>query len=64
MGVAKIIISFNTKGVNPNNRIHGTNNESSIGKRVTMGCIRMLNQDILILREIINGKKTKVILEQ
>jgi L,D-transpeptidase ErfK/SrfK len=36
--------------------IHGTNNPSSIGKDVSAGCVRMYNQDVLELAEIIpNG---------
>jgi lipoprotein-anchoring transpeptidase ErfK/SrfK len=30
-------------------RIHGTNDPSSIGKRVSSGCIRMLNEDVVDL---------------
>ena len=30
-------------------RIHGTNQPSSIGKRVSSGCIRMLNEDVIDL---------------
>lgn len=30
----------------PGYGIHGTNNPSSIGKRVSKGCIRMYNQDV------------------
>jgi lipoprotein-anchoring transpeptidase ErfK/SrfK len=30
-------------------RIHGTNNPSSIGKHVSSGCIRMLNEDVIDL---------------
>jgi lipoprotein-anchoring transpeptidase ErfK/SrfK len=30
-------------------RIHGTNDPSSIGKRVSSGCIRMLNEDVIDL---------------
>jgi lipoprotein-anchoring transpeptidase ErfK/SrfK len=30
----------------PHYGIHGTNNPSSIGKRVSQGCIRMYNQDV------------------
>jgi len=30
-------------------RIHGTNQPSSIGKRVSSGCIRMLNEDVVDL---------------
>lgn len=32
-------------------RIHGTNDPSSIGKRVSSGCIRMLNEDVVDLYE-------------
>lgn len=31
--------------------IHGTNNPSSIGKRVSKGCIRMYNRDVLELAQ-------------
>lgn len=30
-------------------RIHGTNEPQSIGKAVSSGCIRMLNQDVIDL---------------
>jgi len=30
-------------------RIHGTNKPSSIGQRVSSGCIRMLNEDVVDL---------------
>ncbi len=33
----------------PHYGIHGTNRPSSIGKRVSKGCIRMFNQDVLWL---------------
>ncbi|MCL6602890.1 MAG: L,D-transpeptidase [Paenibacillus sp.] len=33
----------------PHYGIHGTNNPSSIGKRVSRGCIRMYNADVLTL---------------
>jgi lipoprotein-anchoring transpeptidase ErfK/SrfK len=32
-------------------RIHGTNEPWSIGKAVSSGCIRMLNQDVMDLHE-------------
>ena len=63
MGAAKIIIEFENPDVNPLIRIHGTNEKDSIGKRVSSGCIRMLNDDILTLIEIINGKQTKFLFE-
>ena len=33
----------------PHYGIHGTNNPSSIGKAVSLGCIRMYNRDIEII---------------
>lgn len=33
--------------------IHGTNNPASIGKRVSHGCIRMYNQDVLKLANLV-----------
>ncbi|MCM3003129.1 L,D-transpeptidase family protein [Priestia koreensis] len=36
--------------------IHGTNNPSSIGKAVSLGCIRMYNKDVLELSSLVpNG---------
>jgi lipoprotein-anchoring transpeptidase ErfK/SrfK len=35
-------------------RIHGTNQPSSIGKRVSSGCIRMLNEDVIDLYARVN----------
>jgi lipoprotein-anchoring transpeptidase ErfK/SrfK len=64
MGAASIEIKFTTLGVNPLIRIHGTNDENSIGKKVTSGCIRLHNKDILALVDTIEGKKTKVIFEK
>jgi len=63
MGEVKFIINFKTSGINPVIRIHGTNDPSSIGKRITRGCIRLKNEDALYLADIIEGKKTKVIFE-
>ncbi|MFL6935217.1 MAG: L,D-transpeptidase, partial [Xanthobacteraceae bacterium] len=43
-------------------RIHGTNQPSSIGKRVSSGCIRMLNQDVIDLYSRVNiGTKVVVL---
>jgi lipoprotein-anchoring transpeptidase ErfK/SrfK len=36
-------------GQNPYFRIHGTNEPESIGKVVSSGCIRTLNQDVIDL---------------
>ena len=41
-------------------RIHGTNAPSSIGQRVSSGCIRMLNEDVTDLYERA-GIGTKVV---
>jgi lipoprotein-anchoring transpeptidase ErfK/SrfK len=37
----------------PHYGIHGTNNPSSIGKQVSLGCIRMYNEDVLELTELV-----------
>ena len=37
----------------PSYGIHGTNNPSSIGGRVSKGCIRMYNKDVLALARIV-----------
>jgi len=43
-------------------RIHGTNQPSSIGKRVSSGCIRMLNEDVIDLYNRVNiGTKVVVL---
>lgn len=43
-------------------RIHGTNNPDTIGERVSSGCIRMLNADVVDLYERINvGTKIVVL---
>ncbi len=33
--------------------IHGTNNPTTIGKRVSHGCIRMYNQDVILLAKLV-----------
>lgn len=60
MGSGRIRIAFNEKYANPVIRIHGTNNERSIGQNVTRGCIRMRNANILELIDIIEKKKVTV----
>jgi lipoprotein-anchoring transpeptidase ErfK/SrfK len=43
-------------------RIHGTNSPSSIGKHVSSGCIRMLNEDVIDLyRRVDVGTKVVVL---
>jgi hypothetical protein len=43
-------------------RIHGTNDPSTIGKRVSSGCFRMLNRDVVDLYARVNiGAKVVVL---
>jgi len=63
MGAVKIMLSFKTPGANPLVRIHGTNEPQSIGKRASSGCIRMHNDDVLALADMIKGKHTYVVFE-
>ncbi|GIQ70556.1 L,D-transpeptidase [Xylanibacillus composti] len=37
----------------PHYGIHGTNNPASIGKLVSLGCIRMYNQDVVALSRLV-----------
>lgn len=37
----------------PHYGIHGTNDPSSIGREVSLGCIRMYNSDVVQLAEIV-----------
>jgi lipoprotein-anchoring transpeptidase ErfK/SrfK len=62
MGVAKLIIRFYNS--NQPFRIHGTNQEESIGRAVTHGCIRLKNKDVLDLIEKIENKKVKVVIQE
>ena len=51
-------------GVDTLYRIHGTNEDWSIGRSISSGCIRMLNQDIIDLhRRVQNGTRV-VVLQQ
>ena len=59
MGKVKFIIKFEDS-FTPLVRIHGTNESDSIGKRITRGCVRLFNQDILELAKMIEGTKTFV----
>ncbi|MBU2109922.1 L,D-transpeptidase [Patescibacteria group bacterium] len=63
MGMAKIIVLFETPEVNQAIRIHGTNDKDSIGKRISRGCYRLYNEDILTLIDSIKNKPTRVILD-
>lgn len=42
---------LNSNGVDTLYRIHGTNDPSSIGKAMSSGCVRMLNEDVADLFE-------------
>jgi lipoprotein-anchoring transpeptidase ErfK/SrfK len=64
MGAVQIVIKFDSSNVNPLYRIHGTNDESSIGTKATSGCIRMYNKDILKLVGVIDGKQVRVLFER
>ena len=62
MGRGIIRLNYLVPGsMDPNVVIHGTNDEKSIGKKVSRGCIRMHNDDIEKIIRIIQNKKTKVI---
>lgn len=37
----------------PHYGIHGTNDPSSIGREVSLGCIRMYNEDVLLLQSLV-----------
>lgn len=37
----------------PHYGIHGTNDPSSIGREVSLGCIRMYNSDVLQLKDLV-----------
>lgn len=53
MGPVKFCFLFSTPGAEPLSRIHGTTHPESIGKRASSGCIRMLNEDAVALRDLI-----------
>lgn len=63
IGAGKIHINWMSGNMSPVIMIHGTNDNASIGQRVTRGCIRLRNEDFLVLAETIKGKKTSVIFE-
>lgn len=49
-------------GVDTLYRIHGTNEDWSIGRSISSGCIRLLNQDIIDLhRRVLNGTRVVVL---
>jgi lipoprotein-anchoring transpeptidase ErfK/SrfK len=61
MGKVKFVVKFNR--LMDTIRIHGTNEPGSIGKKISRGCIRMHNENILDLADTIGNQKTKVIIK-
>jgi hypothetical protein len=54
--MGKVKFTLDTGGkLNPLVRLHATNQENSIGQRASRGCLRMRNQDGLILASILTG---------
>ena len=46
----------------PHYGIHGTNNPSSIGKEISHGCIRLLNENVIELYDLVPiGTKVEII---
>ncbi len=65
MGRGIIRLKYFISGlIDENVVIHGTNDEKSIGKQVSRGCIRMHNDDIELLINIIRDRNTRVIFEK
>ncbi len=59
---ARALYLFDMTGQDTLYRIHGTNDPSSIGKAMSSGCIRMLNQDIDELhRRVLKGARVVVL---
>ena len=59
---ARALYLFDVTGRDTLYRIHGTNDPSSIGKNLSSGCIRMLNQDIAELYLRVTLKSRVVVL--
>jgi lipoprotein-anchoring transpeptidase ErfK/SrfK len=59
---ARALYLFDLSGRDTLYRIHGTNDPSSIGKNLSSGCIRMLNQDIAELHLRVTLKSRVVVL--
>ncbi len=58
---ARALYLFDLSGRDTLYRIHGTNDPSSIGKNLSSGCIRMLNQDIAELHLRVTLKSRVVV---
>ncbi|MGR6432670.1 L,D-transpeptidase [Rhizobium sp. PAMB 3182] len=62
---ARALYLFNDQGQDTLFRLHGTPEWNSIGKAVSSGCIRLMNQDIIDLySRVTPGRNTKVIVQQ
>lgn len=42
---------------------HGTNDTTSVGKHISLGCVRFNNKDVLILFELVREDETVVVIE-
>ncbi|MGN6538542.1 MAG: L,D-transpeptidase, partial [Mesorhizobium sp.] len=51
-------------GVDTLYRIHGTNEDWSIGRSISSGCIRMLNQDVMDLYRRVRPGSRVIVLQQ
>ncbi len=60
MGAGKMLLAFPQGWTNKPLRIHGTTVPSSIGKRVSSGCVRMLDADFLDLAQILASEKLPI----
>ena len=60
---ARALYLFDMTGRDTLYRIHGTNDPSSIGKNLSSGCIRMLNQDVAELYLRVTLKSRVVVLD-
>lgn len=65
MGSFKMLLSHQVEGQESIYRIHGTNQPKSIGTRASRGCIRMLNEEGLLLAKAVKerlelGEKVEV----
>ncbi|MDP2855858.1 MAG: L,D-transpeptidase [bacterium] len=61
VGKAQLVIAYENFDLPI--RIHGNNDPDSIGKSATRGCIRMFNENVLALIEIIKNHRVQVIIQ-
>jgi lipoprotein-anchoring transpeptidase ErfK/SrfK len=65
MGKGLIRLKYSRSGlIDGNVVIHGTNDEESIGKKISRGCIRLYNKDIITIIQTIQNKSTRVIFQK